>query len=399
MKIRASLKKKIIVVAFALLMAFTSGVFYVSPAAAQSGSDVSIAAMYKAMENAIDELWEGEAPRRSDIKIISKLPTSGAQHTARCIVGIPEGETPPEWKSDNPGEFEIIPVEGTDESNLKLENFEITIIRLSTGEEYTWKAAAEVFTEEYFTCINKETSGAELEWWEESQCSNITSKPLTSLEQSIGLTLSNELHDNYAHHLDEEVVGKTSESGTLLYLVAALAETGDKGEAATIRGLVDEASELIDGAHELVHHSLVPAAEEMGAGTTEAENLHNIAHELMGSIYKVDTYLGEIEKAEDIAAIQEKAAGMLAEAQALKELTSEFHTHSTDPATVLTDQMPLKLRDGTEEIEIKYEELGSYYSEMVKEEEEDGPVGGAIAFGVLVAGLVTVGIVRRSKTG
>jgi hypothetical protein len=63
---------------------------------------------------------------------------------------------------------------------------------------------------------------------------------------------------------------------------------------------------------------------------------------------------------------------------------------------VLTEQKPLKLRDGTEVLEIKYEELGKYHGEMSAEKEK-GPIGGAIAFGVVVAGLVTFGIVRRKR--
>jgi hypothetical protein len=308
-------------------------------------------------------------------------------------VGIPEGETPPEWKSDNPGVFEIV---SNGEESLKLENFEITIVRLSTGEEYTWQADPDSFPEDYFTYRNKEMNGEEMEWWEEERYEEVKSKPIGKLEESIGMIISNDLHDNYAHHLDEEIVGKVGEEGTMLDLISELAESGDKTNVVTIRSMVDDASELIDGAHDLIHHKLVAAAEEMGAGQDEADNLHDIAHKLLASIYKVGEFLGEIESTEDTDTVQEKAVEMLEEAKELKEFTSELHIHSTDPATVLTGQAPLTLRDGTVEIEIEYEELGSYYTAMTTEEEE-GPVGGAIALGAVVAGLVTFGVVRRKK--
>jgi hypothetical protein len=121
MKSKLSLKKKIGIVAVVILLTLSSGLLFASPLyACPGGGDISVAAMYKAMNNAIDNLWDGRMPKRSDIEIISKLPTCGAKHAAQCIVGVPEGETPPEWKSDKPGRFEMIPVEGTDAKNLRL---------------------------------------------------------------------------------------------------------------------------------------------------------------------------------------------------------------------------------------------------------------------------------------
>lgn len=385
------------IVAIATLLASSSGLL-TSTVQAQSGSDISIAAMYKAMNLAIDELWDGRPPRRKDIKIISRLPTSGARHAARCIVGIPEGEVPLEWKSDDPGEFEIVAVEGTDEKNLKLENFEITIIRKSTGEEYTWKAEPDLFTEEYLECVNKEARGEKLKWWEESRCEKVIDKPIKKLEESIGLMLSNELHDNYAHPLDEEIVGKVNDEGTLLYLAAALAESGDKGELEALREKVNESSERIDGMHELVHGTLVPLAEEMGKGIHEANTLHNLAHKLMDSIYRIGEYLDEIEKADDVDEVKEKASEMLVEAKKLKEYSSETHIHSTDPATLLTEQKPLKLKDDGEVVRIKYEEMQQYHTEMAGRAGEGISIAGPISFGIIVIGLITLGVIRRKRT-
>ncbi len=391
MKGKASLKQKIGIVAIATLLAF--GLLASSVQAHPNPEDVSVAAMYRAVTLAIDELWEGRPPRRSDIKIVTRLPTSGAKHVASCIVGIPEGEAPPEWKSDKPGEFEVVSVEGADEKNLKLENFEITIVRKGTGEEYTWKADPDLFTEEYLECINKEASGEKLRWWKESRCEKIKGKPISKLEESIGMMLSNELHDKYAHPLDEEIVGKVGEEGTLLYLAAALAESGDKGELDSLRERVKEASELIDGLHELAHHRLVPIAEEMGKGIHEAHALHDLGHKLMASIYKIGEFLDEIEKTDDVDEIKGKAGEMLEEAKKLKEFSSEAHIHSTDPATVLTEQKPLKLKDGREEIEIKYKELQRYHSEMAGKE-VGGSLTGPISFAIIVAGIIIMGVLR-----
>jgi hypothetical protein len=393
MKGKVNLKQKIRIVAIAILMALSSGIL-TSTVQAHSGSDISIAAMYKAMSMAIDELWDGKSPRRSDIKIVSKLPTSGARHAAQCIVGVPEGETPPGWKSDKPGEFEIVPVEGTDEKNLKLENFEITIIRKSTGEECIWDADPDLFTEEYLECINKEARGEELKWWEESRCEKVTGKPVSKLEESIGLMLSNELHDNYAHPLDEKIIGKVDSEGTILYLAAALAESGDKGKIEALREKVNEASELIDRMHDLAHHRLVPIAEEMGKGIHEANAIHDLGHKLMASIYKIGEFLDEIEKINDVDEVKEKTSEMLEEAKKFKEFSSEAHIHSTDPATVLTEQKPLKLKDAGEVIEIKYEELGKYHIEMAGKGEKTGVLTGPISFAIIVGGLIIIGILR-----
>ena len=127
-----SLKKKIGIVAVVILLTLSSVLLFASPLyACPGGGDISVAAMYKATSIGIDNLWDGRVPKRSDIEIISKLPTCGAKHAAQCIVGIPEGETPPEWKSDKPGEFSIV---SDGENSMKLENFEITIIRKSNNK-------------------------------------------------------------------------------------------------------------------------------------------------------------------------------------------------------------------------------------------------------------------------
>ena len=421
MKIKVSLKQRIGIVPIVALLAISLVLFNVAPvlahipegwcpieecwkyvggaASGAAAADVSVAATYRAMSMAIDELWDGKPPRRSDIRIISRLPTAGAEHAIRCIVGIPEGEVPPEWKSDNPGEFEFIPIRGTEEKNLKMENFEITIIRKSTGEEYTWRPGAGVFVGSYFKCRNREARGEETKWWQETECASVMGIPLNKLEEPIGLVLANKLHDDYAHPLDEDIIGKVDSEGTMLCLAAALAESGDKRELEALREKVEEASERIGEMHDMVHDRLVPLAEEMGKGEYEVNTLHDLAR-LMASTYKIGNYLGEIEKTDDVDEVKGKASEMLDEVKNLSVLAGEAHVHSTDPSTVLTEQKPLKLKDAGEVIEIGYEDLQRYYRETSGEgeEKEESPLGGAIALGVIVVGLVSLGVVsRRSK--
>ncbi|NQE45841.1 hypothetical protein C5S31_07460 [ANME-1 cluster archaeon GoMg2] len=379
---------------------------YVKGAAGAAGDgaeiDVSADFVYRAAGDAIDNLWEGEAPRRSDIKIISKLPTPAAEQVIQVIVGQPEGEAPPEWTSEKIGTYELRAPGGTSKENLKAENFEFTFVNTRTGKEYVWKAEDEItdiFPAGYFELRNKKARGETLKWYEVSRLGNMEEKVSSSLTESIGKRLSNELHDNYAHHLDEELVGKVGDEGTMLCLAAELAETGDKGEVGTLREKFEEASELIGEMHELIHGTMVPVAEEMGKGEVEAAVLHDLAHKLMASIYRTGGYLDEIEKTNDADEVKEKGSGMLEEMKKLKEFSSEVHIHSTDLATVLTEQKPLKLKDGREAVNIEHSDLTTYLSKLSeKEEKKPFPTGGAVAFGIIVVGLAALGIVvKRSK--
>ena len=381
---------------------------YVEGAAGAGGGaaeiDVSADFAYRAISDAIDNLWEGEAPRRSDIKIISKLPTPAAERVIQVIIGLPEGEAPAEWTSTEPGKYELKAPGGTGEENLKAENFEFTFVAVRSGEEYVWKAEEEIpgiFPAGYFELRNKKARGETLKWYEESRLGDMEEKVSSKLTESIGKRLSNELHDNYAHHLDEFIIGKVGDEGTMLYLAAGLAESGDKGEVGTLREEFEEASELIGEMHELIHGAMVPVAEEMGKGEVEAAMLHDLAHKLMASIYRTGGYLDEIEKTDDVEKVKEKGSEMLEELKKLKEFSSEVHIHSTDLATVITEQKPLKLKDGREAVNIEHSDLTTYLSKISEEEEEGKepfPTGGAITFGILVVGLAALGIVvKRSK--
>jgi hypothetical protein len=223
------------------------------------------------------------------------------------------------------------------------------------------------------------------------------SKVSSKLTESIGKRLSNELHDDYAHHLDEFIIGKVGDEGTMLCLVAALAESGDKGEVGTLREQFEEASELISEMHELIHGEMVPVAEEMGKGEVEAAMLHDLAHKLLASIYRTGGYLDEIEKTDDVEKVKEKGSEMLEELKKLKDFSSEVHIHSTDLATVITEQKPLKLKDGREPVEIKHSDLTTYLSNVKSKGTDVAPIGGAVSFVIIIVGIIAVVIVRYRR--
>ena len=386
-----------------ILAAILVNAFPVQVAAAEEAEpakDFSADFVYRATSDAIDNLWEGQPPRRSDIKIISKLPTPAAEQVIQVIIGQPEGAVPPEWISEKPGKYEINAPEGTGEKDLKAENFEFTFVNMRSGEEYVWKAEEEIpgiFPAGYFELRNKKARGETLKWYEESRLGDMESKILPKLTESIGKRLSNELHDNYAHHLDALIVGKVGDEGTMLCLAAELTESGDKGKLEALREKSDEASECIGEMHELIHGAMVPIAEEMGKGEVEAAMLHDLSHKLMGSIYRTGGYLDEIEKTDDIEEVKEKGSEMLEEMKKLKEFSSEVHIHSTDLATVITEQKPLKLKDGRETVEIKHSDLTTYLSNVKSTEKGPAPIGGAVSFVIIIVGLVAVVIVRYRR--
>ena len=394
-KIRAT--AVVIILAAILVNAFP---VQVAAAEAEPVKDFSADFVYRATSDAIDNLWEGQAPRRSDIKIISKLPTPAAEQIIQVIIGQPEGDAPPEWTSEKPGKYEIKAPEGTSKENLRAENFEFTFVNMRSGEEYVWKAEEEIpgiFPAGYFELRNKKARGETLKWYEESRLGDMEGKISPKLTESIGKRLSNELHDNYAHHLDEFIIGKEGDEGTMLCLAAGLAESGDKGEVGTLREQFEEASELISEMHELIHGAMVPVAEEMGKGEVEAAMLHDLAHKLLASIYRTGGYLDEIEKTGDIEEVKEKGSEMLEEMKKLKGFSSEVHIHSTDLATVITEQKPLKLKDGIETVEIKHSDLTTYLSNVESTEKGPAPIGGAVSFVIITVGLIAVVIVRYRR--
>jgi hypothetical protein len=119
----------------------------------------------------------------------------------------------------------------------------------------------------------------------------------------------------------------------------------------------------------------------------------------MGSIYRTGGYLDEIEKTDDIEEVKEKGSEMLEEMKKLKEFASEAHIHSTDLATVITEQKQLKLKNGREQVEIKHSDLTAYLSKLnEKEDKKPFPVGGAVVFGIIAVGFAALGIVlKRGK--
>jgi hypothetical protein len=151
--------------------------------------------------------------------------------------------------------------------------------------------------------------------------------------------------------------------------------------------------------YDMVHDNLVPLVEETGKGEHEVETLRDLAHRLVASINKIGNYLDEIEKTDAVDEVKERASEMLDEVKNLSVLAGEAHVHSTDPATVFAGQEPLRLEDAGEVIEIEYEHLQRYHSEMSGggEQKEEAPTGSAVAFGVIVVGLVVLGVMRARR--
>ena len=365
-------------------------------AAAGAEIDVSAEFVYRAMSDAIDNLWEGQAPRRSDIKIISKLPTPVAEQICLVIVGQPEGEAPPEWTSEKIGTYELKAPEGTNEKNLRAENFEFTFVNMRSGEEYAWKAEEEIegiFPAGYFELRNKKARGETLKWYEESRLSSMDEKVSSKLTESIGKRLSNELH-HLAHPLDAEIVPEMKE-------IASKIAAGEpsKDDIAALREKVEEAKEISDGIHDMMHE-FEHLVEETGKGEETVLGLHGKSHEVMAFQSRISDCVGKMEGTDDSEKIREKAeeiVGMIEEG--FHEAASYMHTHSTDPAGIFTGLLPLKLKDGRETVDIKHEDLTTYLSKISEEEEKEPfPTGGAIAFGIIVVGLAALGIVvKRSK--
>jgi hypothetical protein len=380
-----------------LLAAILVSVFpvqVVAAAEAEQAKDFSADFVYRATSDAIDNLWKGQAPRRSDVKIISKLPTPAAEQVIQVIIGQPEGAVPPEWISEKPGKYEIKAPEGTSKENLRAENFEFTFVNLRSGDEYTWKAEEEIpgiFPAGYFELRNKKARGETLKWYEESRLSSMEGKILPKLTESIGKRLSNELH-HLAHPLDAEIVPEMKE-------IASKIAAGEpsKDDIAALREKVEEAKEISDGIHDMMHE-FEHLVEETGKGEETVLGLHGKSHEVMAFQSRISDCVGKMEGADDPDKIREKAeeiVGMIEEG--FHEAASYMHTHSTDPAGIFTGLLPLKLKDGREIVVIKHEDLTTYLSEVGSTEKGPAPIGGAVSFVIIVVGLIAVVIVRYRR--
>ncbi len=366
--------------------------------AAGSGTetDHSTDFIYRAMGDAIANLWEGTIPPRSGIKIISKLPTTDAEQVIAVIVGRPKGDALPEWESDNPGEYEIRPPEGTSEHNLKSENFEFTFFDMRRGKEYVWNAEEEfpgIFPDGYFELRNKKAGGEELKWYEESQLANMEGKISPKLMESIGKRVSNELH-HFAHPLDAKIVPE-------IKVIASKIASGEptKEDIAMLREKVEESKELTNSIHDLMHE-LEVLVEETGKGEETVVGLHGKSHEVMAFQAKISGCVDKMERTDDSDTVRAKAEEIvvLIEEEGFQDATSYMHTHSTDPAGIFTEQLPLKLKDGRETVAIKHSDLTTYLSQSGgKQEEEQAPIGGAISFTIIVVGIAVIGIVRYRR--
>ena len=369
-----------------------------SGGAATGGStvnDLSADFVYKATNDAISELWNGRAPKRCNMKIVSKLPTSSAEHVIQVIIGQPAGDAFPDWTSEEPGTYEIDTPEETSPYNLQPENFEFTFVDMKKGKEFTWNAEKEIpgiFPEGYFELRNKKARGEELKWYEENEFSPMDGKISSHLTKSIGTILSNELHA-YAHPLDQEIVPEIKE------IAKSIASTGgSKEDIRELREKVGESEEYTDGIHGVMHE-FEEVVEETGKGEEMNVKLHGKAHELMAFQYKVSACVEKMETTDDPIIVKDKAEEIVAiiGEGGFQDVASYMHVHSTDIAGEFTEQLPLMVKDGTHTVEINYIDLTTYLGTLSGDEENPAPIGGAIAFGIIIVGLVAIWITRRRR--
>ena len=278
--------------------------------------------------------------------------------------------------------------------DLGAENFEFTFVNMRSGEEYVWKAEEEIegiFLAGYFELRNKKARGETLKWYEESRLSSMDEKVSSKLTESIGKRLSNELH-HLAHPLDAEIVPEMKE-------IASKIAAGEpsKDDIAALREKVEEAKEISDGIHDMMHE-FEHLVEETGKGEETVLGLHGKSHEVMAFQSRISDCVGKMEGTDDPEKIREKAeeiVGMIEEG--FHEAASYMHTHSTDPAGIFTGLLPLKLKDGRETVVIKHDDLTTYLSEVGSTEKGPAPIGGAVSFVIIIVGLIAVVIVRYRR--
>ena len=111
----------------------------------------------------ISELWGDEIPERADIKFITRRPTPGATQCLQYITGTGPGV--PDVKSK--GELQMILPDGTEVTDLSvknlkkymvdmnLSNWNIVIIRKSTGDEFEVQVKEGVIPEGFFELRKK----------------------------------------------------------------------------------------------------------------------------------------------------------------------------------------------------------------------------------------------------
>jgi len=123
---------------------------------------VCMACAFRATQLGISKIWGDEIPARSDIVIISKLPTPGSRDCFWYVTG-----TGPGIETKTKGEFKIVLPDGTEvtdmsNKNLKklsknntLDNFMFTICRKSTNECFDVVVKKDVFPADFFELRKK----------------------------------------------------------------------------------------------------------------------------------------------------------------------------------------------------------------------------------------------------
>ncbi len=108
----------------------------------------------------IGELWGDEIPQRSDLRIISRLPTPGSTQCFQYITGDDSYKDPNALEVPdvtNPGKFQLILPDGNEiadwsvkalkplSMDMDIDNWSFIIVRESTGEKFELHVAEDVF--------------------------------------------------------------------------------------------------------------------------------------------------------------------------------------------------------------------------------------------------------------
>ncbi|MEA3489813.1 MAG: FmdE family protein [Candidatus Omnitrophota bacterium] len=106
---------------------------------------------YRAIQSAVERLWEGEIPYRSDMRMITRSKSCGARDAFEFVA---RAVTRPERK----GDFRIEPPEEK-KPNMEINDFVFIFIRKSTNDRLEVRVKDSVFPEGFLRMKKKRESG------------------------------------------------------------------------------------------------------------------------------------------------------------------------------------------------------------------------------------------------
>ena len=121
-----------------------------------------VSCSFRATLLGIQKLWGKEIPERSDIKIISYLPSSGSVQCFKYITG--NASEVPNARSN--GEFVLVRLPGKKAMDIGIDSWNFAIIRKSTGDRFEIQTRKDIFPESFFELrkkVNIEKSATEEE--------------------------------------------------------------------------------------------------------------------------------------------------------------------------------------------------------------------------------------------